>query len=622
MNDMARPDIIVILTDEERATPAYESDDVRAWRHRTLTGRRWFDEHGVSFGRHYTGAVACVPSRPTLFTGHYPDVHGVTQTDGLGKQAGDTRMRWLPPHEVPTLGHWLRAAGYDTHYDGKWHLSHADLTDPDTGAPLATNTADGTVLDDAVATYLAANPLDDWGFSGWVGPEPHGADAANAGTVRDNLIAARVTAWLADRYDRRRAGDPEALRPFLCVASFVNPHDIVLFPGWVNNSPLGPDPWDTPAIAPAPTAGDDLADRPGVQAAYRHAYFTGYGPAAAIKALYDDNADAYRSLYYRLHAEVDGAIDTVRAAVCGQASPATTAGGTVLVRSSDHGDLLGAHGGLHQKWFTMYDEAVRVPMTIVHLAADGTPVTTGRSIDNVPTSHVDIVPTLIDVARASEQAMATELANTFTEVHPLPGTSLWPAVAASGSPQSPQSTRLAGDHVGSPDVNDPYRTVYLQTRDNILEGDGGESVIARVLGIEDPTPDLQIASVGLHPSNVEAVVGRVSDTQAPGGGDHLWKLVRTFDDPQCWTEPGVRNLATAGPDGVSWRTDPLPDEWELYDLTTDPGEAQNLAHDAIGDTGTAAVLHHLRARLDAERDRCLPQRNAAWPYRVSAAAGV
>ena len=76
---------------------------------RTLAGRKWFDEHGVSFGRHYTGSLACVPSRPTIFTGQYPDLHGVTQTDGIGKVSDDSRMRWLRQGEVPTLGNWFRA---------------------------------------------------------------------------------------------------------------------------------------------------------------------------------------------------------------------------------------------------------------------------------------------------------------------------------------------------------------------------------------------------------------------------------------------------------------------------------------------------------------------------------
>ncbi|EJZ04206.1 hypothetical protein, partial [Mycolicibacterium vaccae] len=51
-----QPDIVIIMTDEERAAPPYESDAVRAWRRRTLVGRNWFDDNGVSFTRHYTGS--------------------------------------------------------------------------------------------------------------------------------------------------------------------------------------------------------------------------------------------------------------------------------------------------------------------------------------------------------------------------------------------------------------------------------------------------------------------------------------------------------------------------------------------------------------------------------------
>ena len=269
-----RPDVIIVMTDEERAIPPYETDDVRTWRQRTLVGQRWFDEHGVSFTRHYTGSLACVPSRPTIFTGQYPDLHGVTQTDGIGKVFDDSRMRWLRRGEVPTLGNWFRAAGYDTHYDGKWHISHADLHDPATGGSLATNDDDGAVDSVAVQRYLDADPLADFGFSGWVGPEPHGASLANAGVRRDPLIADRVVAWLEDRYARRRAGDAQALRPFLLVASFVNPHDIVLFPTWLVRSPLKSSHLDPPPVAPAPTADEDLRTKPAAQIAFREAYYS------------------------------------------------------------------------------------------------------------------------------------------------------------------------------------------------------------------------------------------------------------------------------------------------------------------------------------------------------------
>ena len=39
---------------------------------------------------------------------------------------------------------------------------------------LATNDAEGTVDDSAVDAYLRADRLDPFGFSGWIGREPHG----------------------------------------------------------------------------------------------------------------------------------------------------------------------------------------------------------------------------------------------------------------------------------------------------------------------------------------------------------------------------------------------------------------------------------------------------------------
>lgn len=570
-----RPDIVILMTDEERAVPPYEAPEVLAWRSHALPGRRWFDEHGVSFARHYTGSLACVPSRPTIFTGQYPDLHGVTQTDGIGKTYEDSRMRWLRQGEVPTLGNWFRAAGYDTHYDGKWHISHADLTDPATGLPLDTNDDDGAVDPDAVRRYLDADPLGPYGFSGWVGPEPHGAALSNSGFRRDPLIAARVVAWLEDRYTRRRAGDADALRPFLLVASFVNPHDIVLFPQWARRSPVKPSPLDPPHVPAAPTADEDLSTKPAAQIAFREAYYSGYGPAAVMERTYQRNAQQYRDLYYRLHAEVDGPLDRVRRAVVEGSQEA------VLVRTADHGDLLGAHGGLHQKWFNLYDEATRVPFVV---ARTGSQATEARTVTTA-TSHVDLVPTLLGVAGVDVAATAAVLAEAFTEVHPLPGRDLMPVVDGAGP--------------------DEDRAVYLMTRDNMLEGDSGASGLARKLKrTVDPPGPLRIRVPAHVASNFEGLV-----TQVDG---RLWKLVRSFDDPATWTEPGVRHLAANGLGGEVYRADPLDDQWELYDLTDDPTEAVN----RWGDPELHELRAHLRQQLKHVRTESIPERNQPWPYAV------
>ena len=589
-----RPDIVIVMTDEERAAPPYETAQVSKWRGETLSGRKWFDEHGVSFVRHYTGSLACVPSRPTIFTGQYPDLHGVTQTDGIGKAHDDSRLRWLRRGEVPTLGNWFRAAGYDTHYDGKWHISHADLIDPATGKSLDTNDNRGVIDADAVQRYLDADPLAPYGFSGWVGPEPHGAKLSNAGIRRDPLIADRVVAWLKDRYARRRAGDPAALRPFLLVASFVNPHDIVLFPAWARRNPLEASHLDPPRIPAAPTADEDLSAKPAAQIAFREAYYSGYGPARVIERTYRRNAQQYRDLYYRLHAEVDTPIDRVRRAVT-EGGSAEGPDDTVLVRTSDHGDLLGAHGGLHQKWFNLYDEATRVPFVIARVGREATPARTVTA----PTSHVDLVPTLLSAAGVDVDAVAATLAGSFSEVHPFPGRDLMPVV--DGAPA------------------DDGRPVYLMTRDNVLEGDTGASGTARALRLtSNPPAPLRIRIPAHTAANFEGLVVHVDDDAAPGAAGHLWKLVRSFDDPGTWTEPGVRHLAADGMGGPMYRRDPLDDQWELYDLTVDPVETVN----RWLDPDLHELREHLRTELKYVRTESVPERNQPWPYAVRRPPGT
>ena len=37
---------------------------------------------------------------------------------------------------------------------------------------------------------------------------------------------------------------------------------------------------------------------------------------------------------------------------------------TIVIFSSDHGELLGAHGGMHEKWHNAYEETTHVPFIV------------------------------------------------------------------------------------------------------------------------------------------------------------------------------------------------------------------------------------------------------------------
>ena len=161
---MAKPNVLVIMTDQERYPPLYETAEVARFRREQLPARERIRDGGVEFHRHYVGSTACVPSRATLFTGQYPSLHGVSQTDGVAKRSSDPGMRWLDPDAVPTLGDWFRAGGYETHYRGKWHISHADLPVPGSDEGLPASDDEARVIADAVAAYEAADRLDPFGF--------------------------------------------------------------------------------------------------------------------------------------------------------------------------------------------------------------------------------------------------------------------------------------------------------------------------------------------------------------------------------------------------------------------------------------------------------------------------
>src|SRR4051812_130802 len=89
-----RPNILFFMVDEQRFTTEYESDELKKWKKKNLVFQNMLASEGVVFNNHYTNTNACAPSRTTLQTGQFPNVHGVTQTDGIAKSADSPDMKW------------------------------------------------------------------------------------------------------------------------------------------------------------------------------------------------------------------------------------------------------------------------------------------------------------------------------------------------------------------------------------------------------------------------------------------------------------------------------------------------------------------------------------------------
>ncbi|NLB42298.1 MAG: sulfatase-like hydrolase/transferase, partial [Clostridiales bacterium] len=177
-----RPNFLIIMVDEQRFPPPYEIESIKAWRREKLHAQNFLLKNGVEFLNHYAASTACAPSRASMYTGQYPSLHGVTQTDGGGSTASMPDIFWLDPNTVPTFGDYLRIGGYKTFWRGKWHVSHSDITIPGTHNSLPSYDPNTGIPDSETEAYYAqANKLDDYGFDGWIGPEPHGSNPRNSG---------------------------------------------------------------------------------------------------------------------------------------------------------------------------------------------------------------------------------------------------------------------------------------------------------------------------------------------------------------------------------------------------------------------------------------------------------
>jgi arylsulfatase A-like enzyme len=550
---MAAPNVLLIMTDEERYPPPYETPEVTAFRRTQLTSRERLRDGGVELHRHYAGSTACVPSRATLFTGQYPSLHGVSQTDGVAKRPDDPGMRWLDPDEVPTLGDWFRAGGYQTHYRGKWHINHADLPMPGTHEGLAASDDDGRLIPEAVEAYRRADRLDPFGFSGWIGREPHGAAKKDCGTVRDGVFAEQV----ADLFGE--LGRATSDGPWLAVASFVNPHDIA-FAGGFYELLLGfqVDDDGLPDIPAAPSQSDSFAGRPACQELFKDLW------PRVLAAQPADND--YRRLYYHLHKLVDQAVGRILDAL----DASGMADDTIVVFTSDHGDLLGAHGGMQQKWANAYDEAVRVPMIV-----KGPGVGTAPGGVQVPTSHVDLIPTLMGLAGIDVERAADGVARSHREARPLPGRDLSAVLTG----------RVAPESVESP--------VYFMTEDDVTSGLTQNNVLTG-----EPFGALPA------PAFIESVITGLPT--GPDGATELWKLNHYYERLDEWNaEHGMPTAGAAGPAAEA--------AWELHNLTADPDERTNRVDDA------AEALSRMKSVLEEQREekRLVPSLRPGAPGRTA-----
>lgn len=390
-----KPNLLILITDQEREVMHWPE----GWAEANLPARRRLMAHGLHFRRAQCNTAACSSSRATFFTGLYPAQHGVknlvTCTD-----YGQAVQRRTPilPSTLPNLATVLRAAGYHVVLKGKLHLTRPIEFDATTGR-YEWSAAD--------TTHLA----DRYGFHGWNPPDmsdPMSLHDLGGGAINNDGRYVDGSGTMAGA-----PGDADAMfrdsavhflntydgdKPFCLIVALVNPHDVQEFPGrGVRGLSLHPtfarggyrldDFRDLPIGLP-PNIGDDLGTKPSVQAAFRQflAIATGH-------VLTEERQLGYARFYAHLCRQVDAQIGKVLDALDARG----LTDDTVVIRTSDHGELGMSHGRMRQKFYNVYRETLNVPLIVSNPRLYPEPQST-----DALASLIDVMPTLAAIAGTPE----------------------------------------------------------------------------------------------------------------------------------------------------------------------------------------------------------------------------
>lgn len=314
--------------------------------------------NGVRFSNCYSPTPVCLPARRTLMTGTMPKTHGDRTFQPY---------RPMEPH-LPTMAQTFRDAGYQAYAVGKTHTY-----------PQRDRIGfDDILLDDEGRTLYGVT--DDYeiflGDQGFVGQQFGHGMSNNAYQTTPWHLPEKVhaTNWATDamqRFVRRR--DPT--RPSFWYLGYRHPHPPLVPPQRFLDHYDGVE-IDKPYIGDWSQAGDALpVNLQGVKS----------------RSVYSDwEVERARRAFYALCTHIDQQIG----ALIGTIREEGILDETIIMFTSDHGDMLGNHGLWAKQ--TFYEGSANVPLVLMGQANDRK-VGFNRTDDRITGLH-DIMPTLLGLA--------------------------------------------------------------------------------------------------------------------------------------------------------------------------------------------------------------------------------
>ena len=347
-----KPNLLIFFADQQRADTlaCYGATRVHAINLNKLASQSFVFEQA------YVTQPICAPSRASLLSGTWPHANGCTHNH-----------RALPP-QFRCLPELLNDADYRCAYMGKWHLG--DELFAQHGFNEWVSIMD--VYRDNVSPGRDRNALSDYAkFLLEKGLKP---DKKKKNTFSADFISRLPIELSRPKFLETKACEfleRHTRDPFILVVSFFEPH-----PPY--NGPLnGEHPLEE--IELDATAGQPLgADTP---LRYRLR-------AQNAAGVFGTTIEKYREIkqrYLGLVTEVDRSIGAILAKL----ENLGLAGATIVAHTSDHGEMMGAHGLFGKR--VMFQPSARVPY-LVRMPGQ-------QQIAGVPqpVSHIDFTPTMIDL---------------------------------------------------------------------------------------------------------------------------------------------------------------------------------------------------------------------------------
>jgi len=338
-----RPNILFICTDQQRADSL------------ACTGSPWavtpnlnkLANQGTLFRNCYVQNPLCCPSRASLFTGKYPSNHGL-YANGVPL-----------PAQQRMFTKTLANAGYDCGMIGKQHLAPCDTwrTEPrrDDGYRVFewAHGPNHRALENDYHRWLRKTQP---GLYQEIFPDQGAnenteySNQARSGTPIDHVVKeGHYSHWVGERAVEFIQHERSNRQPFFLMANFFDPHHSFGAPQEFR------DLIDAAAIPEPNTKPHELDEKPAAHRAYSEKSYSGTAPGfqdytqAEIKEI--------RAQYWAMIALIDYQVGRMLEALeaSGQAD------NTLVVFSSDHGEMLGNHQQL-LKGPQLYDDLARVPL--------------------------------------------------------------------------------------------------------------------------------------------------------------------------------------------------------------------------------------------------------------------